>query len=258
MTGVALAAILKRDRAVAAAGVVGLAALAWLYLRHLAGSMRAMPGMEGMEMAPEPWRATDAALALAMWVVMMVAMMLPSAAPMILLFITLARRRVAAGGFGHLGLFVAGYLLVWCGFSVAATASQWTLREAALLSEPAMKVAPRVGAAVLLVAGVYQLTPLKRACLARCRSPLGFLLGEWRDGAAGALRMGVRHGLFCLGCCWALMVLLFAGGVMNLAWIAAITVFVLLEKVLPVPRAMSWVGGAVMIAWAVALFTRAA
>jgi len=257
MMGSALAAIVKRDRAVAAAGVVALSGLAWLYLARLAGGMRAMPGMEAMEMAPEPWRASDAALALAMWAVMMVAMMLPSASPMILLFITIARTRAAAGGFTHLGLFVAGYLLVWGGFSVAATAGQWALREAALLSEPAMKVAPRVGAAVLLVSGVYQVTPLKRACLARCQSPLGFLLGEWRAGAAGALRMGVRHGLFCLGCCWALMALLFAGGVMNLAWIAAITAFVLAEKLLPAPRAISWMSGAVLIVWALAVFTRA-
>jgi predicted metal-binding membrane protein len=181
----------------------------------------------------------------------MVAMMLPTAAPMVLLFVTVNRRRRAEFGEPYLdtGLFTLGYLLVWGAFSVAAALGQWGLHAAALLSHEALTVAPVVGASVLVAAGLYQLTPLKYACLARCQTPLGFLMGEWREGRRGALVMGLRHGLVCRGCCWVLMALLFVGGVMNLLWVAAISVFVLLEKVVPAGRMVSWGAGAVLIVW---------
>ncbi|MBI1962005.1 MAG: DUF2182 domain-containing protein [Candidatus Rokubacteria bacterium] len=213
-----------------------------------------MAGMAEMGMADVgPWALADAGWAALMWAVMMVAMMLPAAAPMILMFVAVNRRRRTEGGGTPLvntGLFVLGYLVVWTAFSVAAALAQWGLHSAALLSDDAMSAAPVVGALVLAAAGVWQLTPLKYACLARCQAPIGFLLGEWRDGNRGAVVMGLRHGLFCLGCCWVLMGLLFVGGVMNLAWVAAIAAFVLVEKLVPAGRAVSWASGIALLAWA--------
>jgi len=192
-----------------------------------------------------------------MWLVMMIAMMLPSAAPMLLLFAG-TQRRTASGHSSTLVAFAAGYLLVWGGFSVAAAALQALLQQRMLLSSDLAMTSAWLGAAVLGLAGVYQLTPLKDACLLRCQSPLGFLLGRWRDGVRGALVMGVRHGAFCLGCCWALMALLFVGGVMNLAWVAALAVFVLAEKAVARGAWLSRVSGVALIAWAVWLVARGA
>jgi predicted metal-binding membrane protein len=241
-------AVLRRDRAITLAGVVALAGLAWLYLARLA---REMADMAEMGMAQTgPWAFVDALLATVMWAVMMVAMMVPAATPMVLVFATVNRKRRADGApHVNTALFVAGYLVVWACASAAAAAAQWALHEAALLSPTLLATTPLLGGALLVAAGVYQLTPLKYACLSRCQSPLGFLLTGWRDGNAGALVMGLRHGLWCLGCCWLLMLLLFVGGVMNLAWAAAITAFVLAEKLLPGGRLVSWVAGVVLIAW---------
>ena len=251
-----LEALVRRERAVTLGGLAVLVVLAWIWFVRLG---REMTAMADMGMATDPWTARDAVLAAVMWAVMMVAMMLPSAAPMILMFTGLNRRRREAGQPPHVAtpLFVLGYLVVWAAFSVAAAAAQWGLQRAALLSDDAMSAGPLVAAALLAAAAIYQVTPLKYACLARCRSPLGFLMTEWRDGRAGALVMGVRHGVFCLGCCWALMALLFVGGVMNLAWVAALTVFVLIEKVLPAGRIVPWVSGALLLAWAAWLAARA-
>jgi predicted metal-binding membrane protein len=127
-------------------------------------------------------------------------------------------------------LFALGYMTVWLGFSAAATLAQWALHHAALLSVSMAVASPRVAGALLVAAGVYQLTPAKRACLEHCQSPLGFLMSHWRDGPAGTYQMGIRHGIYCLGCCWALMAVLFAVGVMNLAWVGTLTVFILLER----------------------------
>ena len=239
---------MRRDRGVALVALALVVLLAWLYLARLGGAgMQEMPAMHGMDMPSPPWTARDAVLAFAMWAVMMPAMMLPSAAPMILMFIPIARRRAA--GLAHLALFVSGYLVVWTAFSAVATLAQWGLHAAALLSGPGMSLAAPAAGVVLVLAGVYQLTPLKRACLTRCQSPLGFLLGVWRDGPGGSFEMGARHGAFCVGCCWALMAVLFAVGAMNLVWVAAIAAFVLLEKALPLPRAASWASGLALIAW---------
>jgi predicted metal-binding membrane protein len=251
-----LEALVRRERAVTLAGLSLLVVLAWIWFVRLG---REMTAMVDMGMATDPWTARDAVLAAVMWAVMMVAMMLPAAAPMILMFTGLNRRRREAGQPPHVAtpLFVLGYLVVWSAFSVAAAAAQWALQRAALLSDDAMSAGPLVAAALLVAAAIYQVTPLKYACLARCRSPLGFLMTEWRDGRTGALVMGVRHGVFCLGCCWALMALLFVGGVMNLAWVAALTVFVLIEKVVPAGRIVPWVSGGLLLAWAAWLAARA-
>jgi len=203
-------------------------------------------------MAPmwAPWSVREFLLTFAMWAVMMVAMMVPPAAPMILLFGTVHRRRREAG---HAAVpttvFLLGYLAVWAAFSLLAVLAQWALHAAALISPMLVSTSPVLGAALLIGAGIYQWTPLKHACLAKCRSPLGFLLTEWRDGARGAFVMGVRHGAYCTGCCWALMALLFVGGVMNLLWVAAIAGFVLAEKVAPAGRAVGRIAGLVLVAW---------
>ncbi len=181
---------------------------------------------------------------------MMAAMMLPSAAPMILLYATIARRRSERGESATAaGVFAFGYLAVWSVFSLAATALQHELEKAALLSPMMEATSITLAGAVLIAAGLYQWTPLKQACLRYCRSPLDFLLAYWRPGAPGAFLMGLRHGAVCLGCCWLLMLLLFAGGVMNLAWIAGIAVFVLVEKLSPAGHWIGRAAGALLVAW---------
>ena len=229
------------------AGLLGVILLSWLYLLHGAGmDMRAMGDM-AMAM---PWSPGYFALVIVMWAVMMVAMMLPSAAPMILLYATIARRRRAQGGVvTATGVFVLGYAAVWAVFSLVAATLQWGLDAAALLSPMMMTTSIAVAGVVLVAAGVYQWTPLKQACLRQCRSPLEFILGHWREGTSGALVMGLRHGLFCLGCCWMLMLLLFVGGVMNLLWIVGLALFVLVEKTVSGGHWLSRVAGAALIAW---------
>jgi predicted metal-binding membrane protein len=251
-----LEAILKRDRTIVLAGVAGLSALAWAYLLALAWRMphremamaMAMPHMQA-------WEATEVLLTWVMWAVMMVAMMTPSAAPMILMFATLNRRhRGQQRPFVPTTVFSLGYLLVWGGFSVVATLAQWGLHTAALLSPMMVSTSPMLGGLLLLAAGIFQWTPLKSTCLTQCRSPLGFLMTEWREGASGALLMGLRHGRYCVGCCWVLMALLFVAGVMNLLWVAAIAAFVLVEKVLPRGQLVGRVvGGMLMLAGLVLL-----
>jgi predicted metal-binding membrane protein len=258
--------VLDRDRAVAALALVVVTAAAWIALLRMGQAM--MPagdgGMGGMAMpgmampGAHPWAPLDVALLFLMWAVMMTAMMLPSAAPMILLFASVnRRRRERASPAVPTAMFVAGYLLVWTGFSAAAALSQTALRQAALLSPAMATTSPILGGALLVLAGVYQWLPLKSACLGHCRSPLHFLGTEWREGHRGALIMGVRHGLFCVGCCWALMALLFVAGVMNLAWVAAIAGLVLVEKVVPGGQWVGRVGGVVLAAAGVWLLAQA-
>jgi len=207
-----------------------------------------------MAMAPE-WSLGYAAIVFVMWAVMMVAMMLPSAAPVVLLAAALDRQHGTSPG--RSTLFAAGYLIVWFGFSLAVTAFQYALDTAGLLSET-MAIASRLfAAAVLIAAGIYQWTPLKQACLTRCRSPIELLLRYWRKGSLGAVGAGMQHGAFCLGCCWMLMALLFVGGLMNLAWIAGVALLVLIEKTLPWGGRMSRVAGVVLVAWGVGAFALA-
>jgi len=240
-----LEALVTRDRVVAAAGIAGLTLLAWAWLLR----------MGGMDMGAVV-HAFSPPLTFLMWAVMMVAMMLPSAAPMILIFATINRRRAETGGAAvATGIFVAGYLLAWFAFSLAATGGQWGLDRAAAVSPETMRATPFVGGLLMVAAGVYQLTPLKRACLVRCQSPLGFVLNEWREGPGGAFVMGLRHGAFCVGCCWLLMALLFVAGLMNLLWVAAIGAFVLVEKLVPL-AAVSRGTGVVLVASGVWLLSR--
>jgi predicted metal-binding membrane protein len=234
-SGPILPLILRRDRLPAVVGLVGVTALAWLYLLWMAHGMRDMAGMAEMVMPMiEPWSAADWLATFLMWAIMMVGMMLPSATPMILLYDRVRERQEARGAsLAATGVFALGYLTAWALFSLGATTAQWALEQAALLSPMMVSASPWLGGGLLIAAALYQWTPLKHACLVHCRSPITFLAHQWRPGNWGALRMGLHHGLYCVGCCWVLMALLFVGGVMNLLWIALLALFVLLEKVLP-------------------------
>jgi predicted metal-binding membrane protein len=205
-------------------------------------------------MAPLTWTPAYAVLMLAMWWTMMMAMMLPSAAPMILLFALINRRQREQGApYVATGIFAAGYALVWGAFSIIAVTAEWSLERSNLLSSMMASTSVLLGAGLLIAAGIYQLTPLKHACLRHCRSPIFFITHHWRPGEFGALRMGVEHGAFCTGCCWFLMALLFYGGIMNLYWIVGLAVFVLLEKTIPAGHWLGGVAGILLIAWGGAL-----
>lgn len=239
----------RRERVVIAAALGAVAALSWLYL-YL--QMQPMADMAPAMFAP--WTATDFALNLAIWWVMMPGMMLPSAAPMILTFATVNRRNRERGQpFVPTMVFTAGYLVAWGLFGVFATLADWALERAALISPMTGRLPPVLGAIVVIAAGIYQLSPLKSVCLTHCRSPFEFVLNHWRDGASGALRMGLEHGLYCLGCCWFLMALMFAAGIMSLLWMAVIAVFILLEKLLPVGTWLARAGGVAMLGFGVYL-----
>ncbi len=244
---VAPAALPRAERIAIIAALAGLSALSWAYLFHLGHGMSAG---SAMSVAFRPWSAGYALLMFLMWWVMMLGMMLPSALPMILTFATVSRRQRAQGRVGaQTAVFVAGYLLAWTGFSAAATLLEWWLERAGLMLPMMHVTSPVLGGALFIAAGAYQWTPLKNACLRHCRSPFDFVLNAWRDGSVGALRMGMGHGMYCLGCCWLVMLLLFAGGVMNLLWVALIAGFVLLEKLLPAGRWVARAGGALSIAF---------
>ena len=262
MTADWLLAPLRHDRAVVLGGLGVVILLAWAYLLLGAGMPMNMMDMGGGQMMamPAEWTLGYGLVVFAMWAIMMVAMMLPSAAPVTLLVAGIAKRRAASGVRAAMPtvLFVSGYLGVWLGFSAAATLLQWALDTAGLLSETMALASIAAAGAVLIAAGIYQWTPLKQACLRHCRSPLEFLLFHWRDGAAGALLSGVRHGAFCFGCCWMLMLLLFVGGVMNLAWIGGIALLVLIEKVLPWGGLMGRATGGIMVVWGLGTLAAAA
>jgi predicted metal-binding membrane protein len=193
------------------------------------------------------WTPADVFFTFAMWAVMMVAMMAGAAAPVIFLFAAVHRRRDASSVPPAVLLFASAYVTIWAGFSACAALAQWTLHKATLLSPTMRTSSPYLGGAILLGAGIYQLTPFKGACLTHCRSPLGFMMTHWREGRLGAFQMGLRHGAYCLGCCWALMCVLFVVGVMNLAWVGALTIFVLLEKAGPAGGMLARIAGAAMV-----------
>lgn len=246
----ALEMLLARERPAVTAGLAGAVALSWLYLLPASRDMYgAMDGLSAW-MMQATWDAGYVLLIFGMWAVMMVGMMLPSAAPAILLYARALRGGGAAvpAAVVRTYAFAGGYLLAWTGFSLAATLAQWGLAEAALLSPMMEGTSRSFGGALLIAAGVYQWTPLKQACLTSCRAPAAFITQHFRPGVGGALRLGVHHGLYCVGCCWALMALLFVGGVMNLLWIAAITIFVLLEKLAPHGAQGGRVSGLLLIA----------
>jgi predicted metal-binding membrane protein len=239
-----LAGLHRHDRTIDVALLLGVVLAAWLYL--LVGVEMPMPEMAGMAMPMEApgWSIGHFLLMLAMWSAMMAAMMLPSAVPMLLFYDSIAQKR-SGPAVGLTALFALGYLIVWFCFSVGAVVLQYVLDRASLLSPLMQATRTVLAGAILITAGLYQWTPLKQACLRRCRSPLDFVLTQWRSGNGGALSMGLRHGAFCLGCCWMLMLLLFVGGVMNFTWIAGIALFVLAEKLSP---AGHWIGKAVGLA----------
>ena len=229
-----------------------LSLVSWLWIVVMARDMYGpMTGASAWMMTPV-WDVPHLALLWAMWAVMMVAMMLPSASPMLLLYGRVARRPAAGASAASRQIYAlaAGYLLAWTLFSFGATALQRFLAKLVFVSSMMEVTSPVVGATLLFVAGVYQFTPIKEACLRTCRSPLGFLMSRWRPGWSGAFRMGLEHGALCVGCCWALMLLLFAGGVMNLAVIGALTVFVAFEKLTPFGARGARVSGVLLIAGA--------
>jgi predicted metal-binding membrane protein len=220
--------------------------LAWLYLIRTAGAMDAAGPMDMVRV--RAWGSSDFFFIFLMWAIMMVGMMVPTAIPMTLVYGAVVRKAARQGTVVAPTLvFVAGYLAVWTLFSLGAALAQWGLDRAALLSPMMVTTSPVIGAGLLIAAGLYQMTPLKRACLSHCRSPAHFISTHWRPHAAGAFRMGLEHGTYCLGCCWLLMGLLFVVGVMNLLWIAAIAVFVLLEKIIPHETLPARIGGLTMI-----------
>jgi len=227
-----------------------LIASSWAWLLYQDWAMRHMDVVDMAMPGTAAWNSVDLLLVFGMWAIMMAAMMLPSTLPMILAFAVVTRRRSEhSNALARTGLFMFAYLLVWTGFSAAATLAQWRLHSAALISPMMVATSPLLGAALLIAAGIYQLTPFKHACLARCQSPLDFLLIEWRDGNTGALMMGVRHGAWCTGCCWLLMMVLFVVGVMNIWWVAAITLFILLEKLIVRAEWLRYASGALLMAW---------
>ncbi len=249
--------LLRHDRVAVLGGLLAVIALAWGWL--FLGAMIEMEQMDMgggkiMLMTPE-WSVRYAALIFLMWAIMMMAMMLPSAAPAILLAAALMRQRGGNHVFGPTGLFVLGYLVIWFGFSLAATILQWGLDTVGLLSENMAMGGPTLAGLLLIAAGLYQWTPLKQACLVQCRSPFEHLIRYWRQGTFGPVMAGARHGMFCLGCCWMLMALLFVGGLMNVLWIAALALLVLIEKLLPAGPRVSRLTGTALVVWgAVILF----
>ena len=236
----ALELLLRRDRWLVIGALTVVVVLAWIYM--LAGA--------GMSMAPMAWTPGYAMLVFLMWWIMMVAMMLPSASPVILLFANVSRRQQALGKpFVPAFFFLTGYIVVWGLFSLVATGAQWGLQASGPFSMMTGSASHLLGAVVLIAAGLWQLTPVKQACLRHCRSPLHFVTHGFRPGVWGALRMGAEHGVFCLGCCWFLMGLLFYGGVMNIFWIAGLAIYVLIEKVAPNGLWIGRVAGVVLLVW---------
>ena len=250
---------LRKDKYLILAGLVLITLLAWAYLFYLARDMSGMDSMgEVGEMAMSGgnvgvgWSPVQIVLTFLMWAVMMVGMMVPSATPMILAFAGINRRRRDSGNpYVPTMVFLSGYLLVWAAFSVAAALAQVGLSLSLLISPMMASANPIFGGILLLAAGAFQWSPLKTACLRHCRTPMGFITNDWREGRRGALLMGLHHGGYCLGCCWALMGLLFLLGVMNLLWIAVLAAFVLAEKVFPAGIWISRITGVGLLAWGV-------
>ncbi len=267
----AVEALIRRDRAILAAGLAALTLIAALYTVlgvgmgmsavEMTAEMTAMAeGAAGAGMMqPAAWTPGYAALVFLMWWIMMIAMMTPSAAPMILLHAAVRRKTQPGRDAAALSaVFLAGYLAIWGVFSAVATGLQWALELRGLVSPAMMTVTSgALGGAILVAAGAYQFTALKQACLVQCRQPAHFLSRHHRPGRAGAFRLGVLHGAWCLGCCWALMALLFAGGVMNLWWILGLALLVMAEKLLPRGERLARIAGAALVAGGAAMLASA-
>jgi len=243
-----LESALQRKPITAAVLLIVVPALSWIWIVAMARDMYGpMTGASAWMMTLR-WDVPHLLLLWAMWTVMMIGMMLPSASPLILLYGAAARRSAERTATRQTYALAAGYLLAWAAFSLGATVLQRVLAALLLVSPMMEPVNSRVSASLLLAAGVYQWTPLKHACLRQCQSPIGFLMGRWRSGSVGALRMGLEHGTFCVGCCWMLMLLLFAGGVMNVLIIVGLTALVAFEKLTPLGRHGARVTGGLMVA----------
>jgi len=249
MTGRAFSTSVGRARLALTVGLIGLTVASWAYLAFLATKMHDMSSVFAMPMTPS-WTATQAGLMVLMWAVMMAGMMLPSALPMVVTYDTMSRG--SAGERGSTWAFIAGYLTIWAAFAAGATALQWVLHELALVDGMGSASGGVLAAVLLVGAGIYQLTPLKRRSLGTCRTPMGFLMTSWRDGRNGAFVMGLHHGVSCLRCCAALMLLMFVLGVMNLLWAIVLTIFVVAEKVLPRGETIATAGGLVLLTWGLA------
>ena len=278
MTDATINAVLRRDRTIVLSAIVAITALAWAYVLWLAANMdmamgavmgssvgesmdKTMSGIGAMlKPAFRPWNVVDFTYLFVMWAVMMVGMMMPSVASMVLLYANVGRKAAENGRpLAATGWFVAGYLLAWTAFSLAATVAQWQFSRLALITPMMSSASDLFGGLLLIAAGLYQWSPLKDACLTHCQSPLGFLIsrGGFKASLWGSLRLGAEHGSLCVGCCWVLMALLFVGGVMNLLWIAGLTIFVLLEKIIPTGRLVPRLAGAAMAAAGLFLLYRA-
>lgn len=237
------------DRAIVGLSLAGITALGWLYVIVEADKMSRMD--ESMAMPHMmSWDASYLGFLFVMWSIMMVAMMVPSVTPMVMMFTTVNRKRRESDrtDLVPVGVFASGYLIAWMAFSAAAAVAQWTLHAAALVSPMMTSSSAILGGALLIAGGIYQWTPLKYACLIHCRTPMSFLMTSWRPGRTGALVMGLHHGSFCVGCCWVLMALLFVAGVMNVLWVAAIAAFVFIEKVAPRGDLLGRVAGVLLVA----------
>ena len=245
--------VLRRERIVVLSGLALITTLSWAYVFPLDSDMRNVDmGAEMTMPRMQAWGVADFGVTFGMWAVMMVAMMTPSAAPMILMFAGVnRRRREQQVSYVPTSVFFMGYLGVWAAFGVLATGAQWGFHAVSLLSPMMAITSPVLGGVLLVAAGINQWTPLKHACLSKCRSPLGFVLNEWREGRWGAFLMGLKHGGYYTGCCWSLMALLLVAGVMNLLWVAAIAGFVLIEKVAPGGDRLGQVAGVLLIGWGV-------
>ena len=249
-------ALSVKEYLIVGSGLTGIALIGWAYMGYHAWAMANMDKVD-MWMPPmgsSPWAGWDFFMLFAMWAIMMIAMMTPSTLPMVTMFATLnQKRRRASKPYTQTFVFLSGYLVAWTGFSVLATGLQWLLHTEGVLNPMMNSRSSLTSGIILVVAGIYQWTPAKDACLNFCRTPLGFLMSEWREGRVGALVMGVKHGAFCVGCCWALMLVLFAVGVMNMLWVALIAAFVLIEKVTPFPRYLRLLSGLALVAWGAVL-----
>lgn len=238
--------LLRKGRIIVMLGLAAITGLAWFYITKLA--------LELDPAAPHmlTWGAGDVLMMFIMWTIMMIAMMTPSASPMVLTFYQVHKKRKGGNEpFLLTFLFLSAYLVVWTGFSLLATLAQWGLHSAALLSPMMVSTSPLLGSMLLITAGIYQWSSLKHACLRHCRSPLGFILKEWRSGTRGTFVMGLKHGVYCVGCCWAIMALLFVTGVMNLLWVALIAGFVLIEKILSKKYLGGRITGLILIIWGI-------
>lgn len=272
-----LEAALKRDRIIVIVGLIAVITASWVWILLGAGTgmeTSVVTGMSAREMQgasdgiaamrndmtmPAVWTPPYAALMFSMWWIMMIAMMLPSAAGLLLLFARINRKERAGGRpYVPTAVFASGYVVAWGAFSAIATGLQWGLEWAGLLSGMMVTSSTWLGGAILIAAGIWQLTPMKTACLRHCRTPLSFVIQHWRPGTLGAFRMGIEHGAYCLGCCWFLMGLLFFGGIMNLYWIIGLAVFVLIEKTVPIGMWLARFAGVALVLWGLTLLTIAA